>query len=94
QAGDSIKRSCGAEPIWVATSAHRYPNTISFDDLRRAIWSGSGRPVCLVFGTGWGLHHELVLDCDFILEPIEGTGDYNHLSVRSAASIIFHRLLG
>ena len=31
---------------------------------------------------------------DVVLEPIRGTGDYNHLSVRSAASIILDRLLG
>jgi hypothetical protein len=30
--------------------------------------------------------------CDDLLEPIRGAGDYNHLSVRSAASIILDRL--
>ncbi|MGW8301987.1 MAG: RNA methyltransferase [Desulfobacterales bacterium] len=29
-----------------------------------------------------------------MLEPIAGKTDYNHLSVRSAAAIIFDRLLG
>jgi hypothetical protein len=32
--------------------------------------------------------------CEYILEPIAGASDYNHLSVRSAVSIIMDRLLG
>ena len=94
QVGDAIERQCGRAPLWVATSARRYPNTVGFAELRGRLQHGDGRPVCLVFGTGWGLHRDLVLDCDLILEPIEGPTDYNHLSVRSAASIIFDRLLG
>jgi hypothetical protein len=31
---------------------------------------------------------------DYILEPIYGPGEYNHLSVRSAVAIILDRLLG
>ena len=31
---------------------------------------------------------------DYVLEPIGGGGDYNHLSVRSAASIMLDRLFG
>jgi len=30
----------------------------------------------------------------YILEPIRGNAKYNHLSVRSAVSIILDRLLG
>ena len=33
-------------------------------------------------------------DCDYILEPVQAGSDYNHLSVRSAVSIILDRLLG
>jgi hypothetical protein len=47
-----------------------------------------------LFGTGWGLTEELFDRADFILEPIKGSGDYNHLSVRTAAAIILDRLLG
>ena len=46
----------------------------------------------LIFGTGWGLTREILDRCDDLLEPVRGTGDYNHLSVRSAASIILDRL--
>ncbi|NMC75100.1 MAG: RNA methyltransferase, partial [Geobacteraceae bacterium] len=31
---------------------------------------------------------------DYVLAPISGASGYNHLSVRSAASIIVDRLLG
>ena len=45
-----------------------------------------------MFGTGWGLAPEVIDRCDDLLEPILGVGDYNHLSVRSAAAIILDRL--
>ena len=48
----------------------------------------------LLLGTGWGLTEEEMHTADFRLRPIYGTADYNHLSVRSAASIILDRLLG
>jgi hypothetical protein len=38
------------------------------------------------------LAEEVFAAADRILEPIAGTGDYNHLSVRSAAAIILDRL--
>ena len=47
----------------------------------------------LVFGTAWGLAEELIDQCDYILDPIAGAGSYNHLSVRSAASIYLDRLI-
>jgi hypothetical protein len=31
---------------------------------------------------------------DYILEPVYGPGEYNHLSVRSAVAIILDRLAG
>ena len=48
----------------------------------------------LVFGTGWGLTDELLARADYVLRPIYGAGEYNHLSVRSAVSIILDRLMG
>ncbi|MEW6623279.1 MAG: RNA methyltransferase [Bacillota bacterium] len=49
-------------------------------------------PVLIVFGTGWGLSDEIVKRADYRLEPIKGRCTYNHLSVRSAASIIIDRI--
>ena len=60
--------------------------------MRRKIESGEDFIIC--FGTGWGLTEEFISSADLILEPIKGATDYNHLSVRSAASIVLDRLLG
>jgi hypothetical protein len=51
-------------------------------------------PHLLVFGTAWGLAEAFISEADYILEPITGSPDYNHLSVRTAAGIILDRLLG
>jgi hypothetical protein len=50
--------------------------------------------VVLVFGTAWGLAPQALEQADFRLAPIAGAGEYNHLSVRSAVSIILDRALG
>jgi hypothetical protein len=60
----------------------------------REMISGDGSPIVLMFGTGWGLHPEIVAEADYVLNPIEGGTEFNHLSVRAAAAIIFDRLLG
>jgi len=73
--------------------AKKLPHTVTFEALRRRIREGS-EDFCLVFGTGWGLHPSLVAELDLMLEPIRGTGAYNHLSVRAAVAIILDRLLG
>jgi len=50
------------------------------------------QPFFLLFGTGWGLADEIMEKADYILEPITGAKDYNHLSVRSAVAIILNAL--
>ncbi|MBQ3111972.1 MAG: RNA methyltransferase, partial [Firmicutes bacterium] len=42
----------------------------------------------------WGLTDELLDNADYRLRPVYGAGSYNHLSVRSAASVILDRLMG
>jgi hypothetical protein len=54
----------------------------------------SESPFLLLLGTGWGLTEECFESADLILEPIAGAGQYNHLSVRSAAAIMLDRLVG
>lgn len=76
----------------IATSAKRFGNTISFSDLRTGI-NENEEDYLLLFGTGWGLTEETLLDCDLILEPVEFGTDFNHLSVRSAVAIILDRLM-
>jgi hypothetical protein len=77
----------------IATGAQARPGCISCPDLRRTLREPN-QPYLLMLGTGWGLAEELFDRADFVLEPIRGAGEYNHLSVRSAAAIILDRLLG
>ena len=92
QMSEEIDSRDGAPPEFVVTSARRYPNSISFKAMQQHL-DEEGPPVVLLFGTGWGLHPEIIAEADFVLEPISGRGNFNHLSVRAAAAIIFDRLL-
>ncbi|MCA1766086.1 MAG: RNA methyltransferase [Desulfobulbaceae bacterium] len=79
-------------PAILATSAADSKNVLGYDEVRARIFDGE--PVLLLFGTGWGMAPELLAEVDGLLPPLKGPGDYNHLSVRSAAAIILDRLLG
>ena len=66
---------------------------MSYEELGKEMVADD-KPYLILFGTGWGLTDE-VMDMSYkILEPIRGKTKYNHLSVRSAVSIILDRLLG
>lgn len=80
------------EPVVVVTSARMERSDLDYAALGRMAMSG--RPVLLVFGTAWGLAPELIDAADYRLAPIDGSDDYNHLSVRSAVSIILDRIVG
>jgi hypothetical protein len=86
-----VERETGTLPRLVATSARAGGDRLTYEALRTRLRTDP-RPELLVFGTGWGLTREVLDRCDDLLEPILGVGDYNHLSVRSAASIILDRL--
>lgn len=89
-----ITRVEGKAPLLVATGANKdtHPGTITFNDQEK-VWSHE-RPVVLILGTGQGLAPELIQRCDYRLVALEGFADFNHLSVRSAAAVIFDRWLG
>lgn len=89
----AIEQETGQEAITIATDARTYPNTIAYQQLKEKIFTEE-HVYLLLFGTGWGMEQELMLQSDYILEPIAVDSDYNHLSVRSAVSIIIDRLLG
>ncbi len=89
---EQIRRETGEKPITVTTDARVYPNTVSYGQMREQMLDG--RPYLILFGTGWGIEKETMQKTDYILEPIYGPWDYNHLSVRSAVAIILDRLLG
>lgn len=78
--------------IWV-TAARVLPGktTLAFEEARTRL-EMPGRPVLLVFGSGWGLAPEIVDRADALLAPIRGFGEWNHLSVRAACAIALDRL--
>jgi len=78
----------------VVTGAAGRENSVSFPKLQALIDAEQDQPFLLLLGTGWGLVEEVFDKSDYVLEPISGGGDYNHLSVRSAASIMLDRLFG
>jgi hypothetical protein len=96
---DSLDAALGAlggreaVEIWV-TAARNLGQTLSFPAARERV-QAQGKPVLVVFGTGWGLAPAVIEGADALLEPIRpGYGEYNHLSVRAACAIALDRLLG
>ena len=89
----NIKEIEGEEPLLIATDASRQEER-SLTYYRAISLIKSERVVILIFGTAWGLDKEIINRVDYILEPIEGCTNYNHLSVRTAAAIILDRLVG
>jgi hypothetical protein len=80
--------------VWV-TAARSLGAPVTLREARTRL-DGEGKPVLLVFGTGWGLAGEIIAGADALLEPVrarEPTG-YNHLSVRAACAIMLDRLRG
>jgi tRNA (guanine37-N1)-methyltransferase len=83
------------KPVLVVTSARNTDTqaiSIGYHD-QHLLWQ-TKRPVLLLFGTGKGLAKSVLDQADYILEPIYGFTDFNHLSVRSAVAVVLDRLLG
>jgi|GEM_PF-7574 tRNA (guanine37-N1)-methyltransferase len=90
----TIKEKEGVAPLIVSTSAKEYKNATHIDYFSQGtVWSHK-RPVLFVFGTGHGLSENVLNKSDYLLEPLYGFTDYNHLSVRSAVAIILDRWVG
>lgn len=87
-----IHRQCGEKPKTVVTDARKFPQNIGYEPMRQELARES--QYLLVFGTGWGLEKNIIRKADFVLSPIEGPEEYNHLPVRAAIAIILDRLLG
>ncbi|OGP98027.1 MAG: hypothetical protein A2Z39_02535 [Deltaproteobacteria bacterium RBG_19FT_COMBO_46_9] len=93
EAIEKIREIEGEKPILIATDAsERARASITFSGTTEIL--NSKKTVFILFGTGWGLHEDVIDMADFMLEPIRGKNDYNHLSVRTAAGIILDRLAG
>lgn len=83
----------GERPLLIATSAKPSPEkTTSFEKGQELI--SNAKSTILLFGTGHGLASSVLDQADYLLAPLYGPTDYNHLSVRSAAAIILDRLRG
>jgi tRNA (guanine37-N1)-methyltransferase len=74
----------------VTTSARLQENYINIDDFVSEL--DDSFSYLIVFGTGWGISDEILKKSDYILERLSYDTGYNHLSVRSAVSIVLDRL--
>jgi len=90
----AIREAEGKEPVVVATSARADSSDVllTYGD-QGTVWQ-QDRPVLLLFGTGRGLSERLMARADYVLDPVEGLPEFNHLSVRSAAAVVLDRWLG
>ena len=79
----------GVEPFVAATTARWAVGTTPAQSLLERT---DGRPVLLLFGTGYGLTEDVLLAADAILDPIPGRAGFNHLPVRSAVAIYLDRI--
>ena len=91
---DDIEKSGCVRPKTVATCAKEQDRSIGYKQFQDMLWTDDESAYVLVFGTAWGLAESLMSETDYILEPIRSDTGYNHLSVRSAVSIILDRLVG
>ena len=91
-AAAEIKKLTGKEPVTITTDARIYPNTITYKAARQMLHEGD-RPVLVLLelALAW---KKTMAAFDYILEPVYGTSNYNHLCVRSAVAIILDRLAG
>ncbi len=89
----SAERIAGSCPLLVYTSA-RVSGGTTYKDLKTRVDSVDSPPFMLMLGTGFGLAPAMRERADLVLDAIRGPGEYNHLSVRAAASIILDRLAG
>ena len=86
-----IEAKTGKKVKIIATSARVSEKTISIQDFAKKEVD-SEHAYLLMFGTGWGLADQVMQSADYIFEPLAYETGYNHLSVRSAVSIIMDRL--
>ncbi|MDW8236945.1 MAG: RNA methyltransferase [Aquificaceae bacterium] len=91
EAIEDIFNRTGKRPKLIGTDARDYPFKIGYKDLSE-ILKNKEEQFLIVFGTGYGIPPELLRSFDYMLEPIKGAGDWNHLSVRNAVAIILDRL--
>lgn len=87
---DRLKKQTNKDLVIVSTSAKSYENNLKIKDFAKKL--STNKAYLLLFGTGWGLDNTIIQQSDIVLEPIEYKTGFNHLSVRSAVSIILDRI--
>jgi hypothetical protein len=92
-AREDILEKTGKLPVVWTSTARKEPGSMPHAQARLLLEREDG-PFLLLFGTGWGLAPTVFEEADAVLDPIAGVNGYNHLSVRSAVSILMDRLLG
>lgn len=93
QVVEEIRAETGTDVSVVVTCAARKRQALRFEEFKNRL-NDPAHTYLLAFGTAWGLTEEFIESSDFVLEPIKGRTEYNHLPVRSAVAIILDRLLG
>lgn len=89
----AIGEEAGCSPLVVGTWAGFRGMAVDYGRMGALIEDGA-EPVLILLGTGFGMADEVQDLCTYILEPIRGSGGYNHLPVRAAAAVILDRLRG
>ena len=88
---EEMTRKWSEPPHILATRARDGQNREGFEEARKRL--AEGTPQLILFGTAWGLAPEILAKADGVLPPLKGRNKFNHLSVRSAVSIILDRLM-
>ena len=92
EAVEQIEEIEGKKPKIVVTDARFSDDMTGYRAVREKIFENT-EPFLILFGTGWGLTLETIKAADYVLKPISGYSEFNHLSVRSAAAVVLDRLL-
>jgi tRNA (guanine37-N1)-methyltransferase len=85
-----ISLNTGKKVKIIATTAKNTDRSVSMSEFTKQM--DDEFAYLIMFGTGWGLSEELIDKADYVLAPLSYQTGYNHLSVRSAVSIIMDRL--
>lgn len=89
-----IEEREGKKPLIIGTSARDGDTIKMLTYFEQDIAWQYDRPILFLFGTGSGMSEGLLNRCDYMLPPLQGFSDFNHLSVRSAVAIILDKWLG
>jgi tRNA (guanine37-N1)-methyltransferase len=90
----SIEEKEGRKPLIIGTSARDGDTAKMIGYFEQDIVWQHDRPILFLFGTGSGMSESLLNRCDYMLPPLQGFSNFNHLSVRSAVAIILDKWLG